>query len=84
MKTTEFQNWIENLSENERMLEYGHCPHCDKPCQPDCIPGDCDTEEWVECDDCGIMWTLYHDDPDDPRDGTEPWRLYRVGDIELK
>lgn len=62
-------------------LEYGHCPRCDKPCQPDCIPGQCD-EEYVECEDCGIIWTLYHDDPDDPRNETQPWRKYRIGEIE--
>jgi len=79
MKTTEFQHWLENLSEKERRLAYGHCPHCDKPCQPDCL--DC-LEEYVECEDCGIIWTLYHDDPADNRDETENWREYRIGEIE--
>jgi len=82
MNTIEFEHWVENLREEELDLAYGHCPRCGQACQPDCIPGDCD-EEYVECDDCGIMWTLHHEDPTDKRDETEPWRTYRISDIEL-
>lgn len=59
---------------------YGECPNCGAMCQPECL-APCD-EEWVVCCDCRIAWTLYHDDPDVARDGSEPWRKYRIGEIE--
>lgn len=83
MSTVEFQHWVENLSEEELHLQYGHCPRCDRACQPDCIDTHPCDEEYVECDDCGILWTLYHEDPNDPRDGSNPSRTYRIGEIEL-
>ena len=61
-------------------LEYGHCPKCGNPCQPEY--GDDDSEEWVSCCDCKITWTLHHEDPTDKRDNTEPWRKYRISDIQ--
>lgn len=62
-------------------LEYGHCPKCGEPCQPEYSLDD-ENEEWVTCCDCQITWELYHDDPTDPRDNTQPWRTYRVGNIQ--
>lgn len=62
-------------------LLYGECPECGAMCQPDYV-GEVTTEEWVECEDCGIQWTLYHDDPNDKYDETEPGRKYRIGEIE--
>lgn len=67
---------------SEIKLPYGHCPNCGNPCQPDCADiEECD-EEYVSCCDCRIGWTLYHEDPTDKRDETEPWRTYRIGEIE--
>lgn len=64
-------------------LEYGECPKCGDHCQPECLDSeeDCDTE-WVTCCNCRISWELYHEDPTDKRDETEPWRTYRIGAIE--
>lgn len=61
-------------------LEYGRCPKCGEPCQPDY--GEDENTEYVSCCDCRISWTLYHDDPTGPRDNSQPWRKYRIGEIE--
>jgi hypothetical protein len=63
---------------NGQYLHYGKCPNCGEPRQPD---GD-DDEEYVVCCDCKITWSLYHEDETDKRDETEPWRTYRIGDVE--
>lgn len=62
-------------------LHYGECPTCGESCQPD-FPNDDRTEEMVQCDKCSITWTLHRDDPTDKHDGTEPWRTYRISDVE--
>jgi len=83
MSPKEFHEWMYTAEPEKHKYEYGHCPHCDEPCQPDYAWSDNYDEEWVECDACGITWALWHDDPTDKRDETEPWRKYRISDIEL-
>ena len=65
----------------ESYHHYGECPICGESCQPD-FPNDDWTEEMVQCDECKITWTLHHDDPTDKHDDTEPWRTYRISNVE--
>lgn len=67
---------------SELYLRYGECPTCGDMCQPDCVGSHPCDEEWVTCCECEIIWTLYHDDPTIPRDGSNPSQLYRIGEVE--
>lgn len=63
-------------------LPYGKCPSCGKSCQPELINVNDPSEEYVVCCDCKLIWNLHHEDPTDPNNETEPWRTYRISDIE--
>jgi len=61
---------------------YGACPSCGQACQPENVNYKDISLEYVVCCDCRIVWYLHHADPSDLRDGTEPWRDYRISGIE--
>jgi hypothetical protein len=63
-------------------LHYGECPLCGESRQPDYVNANDPNLEYVVCCDCKIIWYLHHEDETDKRDETEPWRTYRISDIE--
>lgn len=67
---------------SEQYLHYGECPKCGQSCQPDYENINNPNVEYVVCCDCRITWLLYHEDETDKRDETEPWRTYRIDNIE--
>ena len=61
---------------------YGECPICGDMCQPWYDRLDDTSYESVACANCEIYWTLHHDDLNAPRDDSEPWRKYRISDVD--
>lgn len=66
----------------DKHLEYGNCPLCGESCQPEIIDERYSDDEYATCDDCNIIWSVAHEDTNDRLDDSEPWKTYRVYDIQ--